>query len=688
MNFEERRSARSPSFVLLVSAVASALVVASCESDRGRLLVDSPDASLPDHAPLRESARTGERIDELRTRFRLPYQSGHRAVIGAAFASGFESGPDGVRPLFPADATARIAKQARTTLPTRAAGRVEIVDRSSRVAVGFALRGASDSAISAWRGIALYPGALEGRDVIHRVTEEGTEDYVVFDTRPEREEIAYEVDVSRTAGLRLVGHVLEFLDEGGSPRLRIAPPIVVDATGAAQAATVVVDGCAYDTSPAAPWGRSVTRPGAAHCGVRVVWTSNVYPLLADPSWTTTGSMITARRYHAASMLSSGKVLLTGGSGTSGIVTPTAELYDPASGTFAATGSMASARERHTTNLLASGKVLTAGGLDAGGVSLATAQLYDPTAGTFAATGPLTGPRYSHTATVLPAGGVLLAGGQNGNAHLASAELYDPTAGTFSATGSMATTRLSPTASLLLSGKVLVAGGVANNGYLASAELYDPSAGSFSTTGSMVAARIDHAATVLASGKVLVTGGDNANNPYYLSSAEIYDPSTGTFAATGSMTTMRAYHTSTLLRSGKVLVAAGQALGFAKTSAELFDPGAGVFDATTSLTISRYGHTASVLASGKVLAVGGYNNAGSGALATAEIYDVAPNGGVCVLPDDCVSGLCDDGICCVTTCPGGGVCQTCTPGSGVCATVTSTSDPDTCSGTQTCDAAGA
>ena len=59
------------------------------------------------------------------------------------------------------------------------------------------------------------------------------------------------------------------------------------------------------------------------------------------------------------------VLVTGGlvpSGISWIAISEAEVYDPASGTFAAVGNMNAARASHTSTLLPNGKVLiTAGG---------------------------------------------------------------------------------------------------------------------------------------------------------------------------------------------------------------------------------------------------------------------------------------------------------------------------------------
>ena len=58
-------------------------------------------------------------------------------------------------------------------------------------------------------------------------------------------------------------------------------------------------------------------------------------------------------------------------------------------------------------------------------TLASAELYDPASGTWTATGSLANKRYVHTATLLPDGKVLAAGGYNSerSVALASAELY-------------------------------------------------------------------------------------------------------------------------------------------------------------------------------------------------------------------------------------------------------------------------
>src|SRR6266496_1031999 len=110
-------------------------------------------------------------------------------------------------------------------------------------------------------------------------------------------------------------------------------------------------------------------------------------------------------------------------------------------TFDNTGSLGTARRSHTATLLPNGKVLVAVGLSSGVV--ASAELYDPASGTWTATGSLGTARFSHTATLLPNGKVLVAGG----VAAASAELYDPASGSWSATGSLATARASHTATL-------------------------------------------------------------------------------------------------------------------------------------------------------------------------------------------------------------------------------------------------
>jgi hypothetical protein len=441
-----------------------------------------------------------------------------------------------------------------------------------------------------------------------------------------------------------------------------------------------IAGCDYDASPVAPYARAVTPPGAARCDVRIAWTSNVYPAVVDPAWTTTGAMTANRSNHTATLLPSGQVLLTGG--RTSVVLSSAELYDPATGTFTVTASMGAARFGHTASALGTSKVLITGG-DTGTIGLKSAELYDPTAGTFTATtSTMTAAREGHSASVLLSGKVLLAGGfasnGSGGMFLPTAEIYDPTADTFTATtGPMGTSRENHTASVLSSGKVLIAGGGAGASTSSQAELYDPVAGTFSATGPLQLARANHAAVVLASGSVLVIGGNGVNgpNPYYTSTAEIYNPTAGTFTFTGSMSVPRFIHTATGLPGGKVLVAAGQNGGAGLSSSEVYDPAAGTFALSGSLSTYRESHTATLLTTGKVLVAGGN-------VLNAELFALVPNGGACTLATECVSGICDV-LCCASAC---GMCRNC-DGTGACVKVTSTDDPDSCTGTMTCDANG-
>ena len=80
-------------------------------------------------------------------------------------------------------------------------------------------------------------------------------------------------------------------------------------------------------------------------------------------------MAEARTYHTATLLPSGKVLVAGG----GDENSTAEVYDPATGSFSITGGMEIGRSGHTATLLPNGSVLVAGGGIFAG--LASAELY-------------------------------------------------------------------------------------------------------------------------------------------------------------------------------------------------------------------------------------------------------------------------------------------------------------------------
>jgi hypothetical protein len=328
----------------------------------------------------------------------------------------------------------------------------------------------------------------------------------------------------------------------------------------------------------------------------------------------TGDMGTERAAHTATLLTDGRVLVTGGFNNTHVLA-TAELFDPATETFTSTGDMTASRFAHTATLLANGpaatngKVLVTGGSSGLG-DLATAELFDPVTGTFTATGSMAEQRSEHTATLLANGKVLLACGTADNV----AELYDPATGTFTATGDLVVGgRWGCTATLLKDGTVLIAGGrdaedVFDGDPLNDAEIFDPVTGTFTATGSMTEFRYSHTATLLNNGKVLLAGGTNGNS---VSDAELFDPTTRIFSETGSMSFPRAQHTATLLNDGTVLVAGGfsffPAPGGGFPNVDIFDPATNTFTIADPLEIGRFLHTATRLNNGQVLITGGQSS---------------------------------------------------------------------------------
>jgi alpha-tubulin suppressor-like RCC1 family protein len=344
------------------------------------------------------------------------------------------------------------------------------------------------------------------------------------------------------------------------------------------------------------------------------------------NWSVAAPLAGSRGYHTATLLSNGKVLVTGGSSGSSYLT-TSELYDPVLNTWSGAPSMAGTRGFHTATLLSNGKVLVTGGYN-GSSQLSSCELYDPVSNSWSGAASMVIGRYYHTATLLSDGKVLVAGGFNGSSFFTSCELYDPATNSWSTAAIMAGGRLLHTATLLSNGKVLVAGGEGPGVFLASCEVYDPGTNTWSSAALMADRRGHHTATLLSDGMVLVTGGAGIGG-VALNSCELYDPVTNIWSAASTMAVIRVWHTATLLSNTKVLVAGGEGPDDYLASCELYDSVTNMWVASDSMSDSRQNHSATLLSNGKVLVIGGIS--GAGYLSSCELYSpscLAPTFVVC------------------------------------------------------------
>lgn len=620
-----------------------------------------------------------------------------------------EHASDRQAPAPPSRAWRRQRAPASVVLPSSADRATWVEDAKSGVAVGFAPTAAEAAPARATTDGAEYPRAIDGADLVLRIRHDGVEDYLVMAEKPPVEQLRYRVELRRVAGLRKIGSVVEMLDAGGAPRLRIAPPYLLDARGRRHAASIEVEGCAVDRDPAPPWRRRPLPPAGSSCVVRIAWGQQLgahgepvsYPATLDPAWVTTADMIEPRQNHTATLLDDGTLLVAGMMPLGAV---SAERYDPASDSWAATGAMAAARRFHVAVPVEGGSaVLVIGGRAPcdGCAVLSSAERYDSAAGTFTTTaGAMLEPRMAHAAAALGDETVLVAGGRSVDLApytiLGSSEVWVPATESFIAAPAMAHARMDATLTTLQDGTALAVGG--QPGALAT-ERFDSSLG-WLPAGDLQQGRYAHSAFRTMDGRVIVVGGNRALFVEPVTLTQIFDPaavsSADAWTTTGDLLLGHFFGSAALLPGDRLL-----ALGYVATP-ELFDPLAGDWSLAPDMPRAVIFDTTTTLPGGDVLVAGGIEVGGSGPLADTLRLSLTPNGQACARGVECASLYCVGGICCDGACDvpchactamakGGGLDGVCEPVAAGLAAPDGRCSPvaeDTCGTTGLCAAAGA
>ncbi len=274
-----------------------------------------------------------------------------------------------------------------------------------------------------------------------------------------------------------------------------------------------------------------------------------------------------------SLLSDGRLMVSGGHISADHGIPDISVFSPATGSWTKSTSMRRGRWYPTNTTLANGSVVILAGRDEVGDEVAEPEVWSPSGGIRQLTNAsLVLPYYPRT-FVAPNGQVFYAGEEQTTRYLNT-----------SGTGSWTTVgdrlygaRSYGAAVMYEAGKILYAGGgrTTNTAEIIDLNVAGPT---WRWTGSMAVPRRHLNATVLPTGEVLVTGGTTSPIQNDVSqavrSAEIWNPATGVWTTLASGSVRRAYHsTSLLLPDGRVLHAgSGDAEGQPNEfSGELFSP---------------------------------------------------------------------------------------------------------------------
>jgi hypothetical protein len=189
------------------------------------------------------------------------------------------------------------------------------------------------------------------------------------------------------------------------------------------------------------------------------------------------------------------------------------------------------RMGHFSFVLPDGRLVLAGGRGTGFTSLNTADVFDPATGTFT----LDTMAYIHDfgavcelldGTWLVAGGSYDLGIAPG---ITGAEIYDPKSGTFTPTGSMSYARCIATGVGLANNKALIVGGWYDPSSATYGDVYDPGEKTFTKTGALNGPRSNAMVLATADSGAMVFGGYDYYGSTYYESVEYYNPATNSFS---------------------------------------------------------------------------------------------------------------------------------------------------------------
>lgn len=307
------------------------------------------------------------------------------------------------------------------------------------------------------------------------------------------------------------------------------------------------------------------------------------------------SMASARALHSAVRLNDGRVLIIGGVNQNGDPVSSCEIYNPVTNSFSSTGSMGTSRVMFGVCRLADGRVMVAGGTDALQPDVVTAvqgvldsaEIYNPATGSWSGTSDIADYRMAPALTLLPNGQVMVSGGVEigfffgipvSASSTNNVQRWNPSNGSWSNGPDMAQGRAGHQYNQvrLNDGRILMAGGVnvpsllgaANAAPISGAELYNPTTNSWQTV-NMPTARVLHTATVLSDGRVAVCGGAQGTltAPTSINSVILFNPSSNSWTTAPNLVSARASHVARLMPDGMLVLFGGAGISSTLSSVE-------------------------------------------------------------------------------------------------------------------------